>query len=109
MLITFIENTIKHAYAGNQILQISLTVKQKYIEESQYLQIDITDSGQGFSEEILEKIMHKENPGTDERVHVGILNSMQRLQLLYGNNHKIRFFNGESGGAHIQLLIPYQI
>ncbi len=109
LLITFIENTIKHAYAGNQILQISLTVKQKYIEENQYLQIDITDSGQGFSEEILEKIMHKENPGTDERVHVGILNSMQRLQLLYGNNHKIRFFNGESGGAHIQLLIPYQI
>lgn len=109
LLITFVENTIKHANAGENILQINLTVTRKNIDVKEYLQIDIVDSGQGFSEEIINKISNKENPGTDERVHVGILNSMQRLQLLYGNDHKIRFFNENSGGAHIQIIIPYQI
>lgn len=109
LLITFIENSIKHAYAGNNTLQITLSVTQKTVLSKQYLQIDIVDSGQGFSADVLEKLKLGENPGTDDRAHIGILNSMQRLQLLYGDNHKIRFFNEECGGAHIQLLIPYQI
>lgn len=108
LLITFIENTIKHASAGNNILQIKLSVTQIYHDTEPYLQIDISDSGQGFAPEILEKLALGKSPDADGHIHIGIINSMQRLHLLYGEKHKIRFFNEECGGAHIQLLIPYQ-
>lgn len=108
LLITFVENTIKHAYAGDKILQILLSVTHKQYESEHYLQIDITDTGQGFSEEVLKKLKAGENPGTNERPHIGIINSMQRLHLLYGDKYKISFFNEDCGGAHIKLLIPYQ-
>ena len=109
LLITFIENTIKHASAGDKILQIRLSITQTYQNAEQYLQIDISDSGQGFSPEVLKQLALGKAPDTDGRAHIGIINSMQRLHLMYGENHRIRFFNGECGGAHIQLLIPYQI
>lgn len=109
LLITFIENTIKHAVATDGSLQIRLSVTQIQQEQNPYLKIDITDSGQGFSKDVLEKLSRSESLDTDGRTHVGIINSMQRLHLLYGDNHKIRFFNEIHGGAHIELIIPYQV
>lgn len=108
LLITFIENTIKHNSSTGRNLQIQLSVKQILTPDETYLKIDITDSGLGFSSEILEKLSAGEKLPPSEQSHVGIANSMQRLYLLYGENHEIRFFNEESGGAHIQILIPYQ-
>lgn len=109
LLITFIENTIKHTVATDGSLQIRLSVAQIQQEHNPYLKIDITDSGQGFSKDVLEKLSRGESLDTDGRTHVGIINSMQRLHLLYGDNHKIRFFNEVHGGAHIELIIPYQV
>lgn len=109
LLITFIENTVKHTVATDGNLQIRLSVIQIQQDHNPYLKIDITDSGQGFSKKVLEKLSLGESLDTDGRAHVGIINSMQRLHLLYGDNHKIRFFNETHGGAHIELIIPYQV
>ena len=109
LLITFVENTIKHASAADGNLQIRLVVTRVQQNNELYLKIDITDSGQGFPEDVLKKISQGKSLDTDGLAHVGIINSMQRLNLLYGEHHKIRFFNEEHGGAHIQLLIPYQV
>lgn len=67
------------------------------------------DSGQGFPEEMLADLSNGNYVNMDDSSHVGIRNSIKRLRLLYGNNHRICFFNETHGGAHIQLLIPYQI
>lgn len=108
LLITFIENTIKHNTNTNGNLQISLSVTKKQQDSGLYLKIDIIDSGKGFPEEVLEAFALGKSLNTDGREHVGITNSLQRLSLLYGENHKLLFFNEQKGGAHIQLLIPYQ-
>lgn len=108
LLITFIENTLKHSNARNEQLLISLTVKRKKIGDKDYLKIDIIDSGQGFPQLVLDKLSQGESLNADAQSHVGITNSMQRLNLLYGSDQKLRFFNEPNGGAHIQLFIPYQ-
>lgn len=110
LLITFIENSIKYNPSTNQMLEISLVVTQEIASDRDYLKIDIIDSGKGFPKEVLDNLLtQKHISASDERIHVGISNSIQRLNLLYGNNHRIHFSNEPHGGAHIQLIIPYQI
>lgn len=109
LLITFIENTIKYNPSTNKMLEIQLLVTKELLEDNPYLKIDIIDSGQGFPREVLDSLLLKKRVTSEERTHVGIQNNIQRLNLLYGDNHEIRFFNEKQGGAHIQLTIPYQI
>lgn len=109
LLITFIENAIKHGIPQDGQLHITLSVQKIQMNEKTCLKTEITDSGQGFSKEILDKLAHGENLVSDEISHIGISNNMQRLNLLYGTDYQIRFFNGPDGGAHIYLVLPFQI
>lgn len=109
LLITFIENTVKYNPATNETLEIQLWVTKELSDNNLYLKIDIIDSGQGFPQDVLDNLLVKKSVSPDERTHVGIPNSIQRLTLLYGDSHEIHFFNEKQGGAHIQLTIPYQI
>lgn len=109
LLITFIENTIKHNSSTGTQLKIQLSVTKEQAADFLYLKIDIVDSGLGFSQDVLNNLSNGENlPSTEQSSHIGISNSIQRLFLLYGEKYKISFFNEKTGGAHIQLLIPYQ-
>lgn len=107
LLITFIENSIKHNNVNYEQLQISLCVKKETIHEKEQLTIDITDTGEGFSPETLDKLSNGESLTTNTTSHIGITNSMQRLSLLYNANYEIYFFNEPEGGAHVRLSIPY--
>lgn len=109
LLITFIENIVKHSIAQDGQLQIELSVSLEIIEEKKMLFIHISDSGQGFSEDVLSKLSHGESLNTETQQHVGLTNNIQRLTLLYGSDYNLRFYNGSNGGAHISLYIPYQL
>lgn len=109
LLITFVENSLKHSCTTDRALHLMLSVSRVSKESLCFLKIDIIDSGQGFPEEILEKLARNEAINSDEQMHIGITNSIARLALLYGTNQEIHFFNEPHGGAHVQLLIPYQI
>lgn len=108
LLITFIENAIKHGMTRDKPLQLSLIVVRKKTADGTYLQIDISDSGHGFPQSILDKIEQGEKIGEELSSHIGITNSIQRLSLVYGTNYEIDFFNDPNGGAHIRLVIPLQ-
>lgn len=116
LLITFVENILKHGMNADDDPELTVTlavkketVKEEPEHENEMLRIDIIDSGTGFAPEILEKLEHGETLNTTTTSHVGISNSIQRLALLYGTNYSISFCNEASGGAHICLHIPYQI
>lgn len=108
LLITFIENTLKHNTSSAEKLKIQLSIQAERKADIPFLKIDIVDSGQGFPPETLENLAHQRSPRSEQGTHIGITNSMQRLLLLYGNSYEIAFFNEETGGAHIRLSIPYQ-
>lgn len=109
LLITFVENTIKHGEATDGNLRIFLSVQKEPGAQKDYLKIDISDSGQGFSDELLQKLSDGTWMTDGDSSHVGIRNSLKRLKLLYGTDYSIEFFNETEGGAHIRLLIPCQI
>ena len=109
LLQTFIENTIKHGFSFQDLFTILLSIKKVKTEDSDYIQICIKDNGPGFSEEILSKLNQKQSLITEDGHHIGITNTIERLNLLYPNDYSIAFENNEEGGAKILLLIPYKI
>lgn len=109
LLQTFIENTIKHGFSFQDLFTILLSIKKVKTEDSDYIQICIEDNGPGFSEEILSKLNQKQSLITEDGHHIGITNTIERLNLLYPNDYTITFENNEEGGAKIHLLIPYKI
>lgn len=109
LLQTFIENTIKHGFSFQDLFKILLSIKKVKTEDSDYIQICIEDNGPGFSEEILSKLNQKQSLITEDGHHIGITNTIERLNLLYPNDYSIAFENNEEGGAKILLLIPYKI
>jgi len=109
LLQTFIENTIKHGFSFQDLFTILLSIKKVKTENSDYIQICIEDNGPGFSEEILSKLNQKQSLITEDGHHIGITNTIERLNLLYPNDYTITFQNNEEGGAKILLLIPYKI
>ena len=109
LLQTFIENTIKHGFSFQDLFTIFLSIKKVKTKNSDYIQICIEDNGPGFSEEILSKLNQKQSLITEDGHHIGITNTIERLNLLYPNDYSIAFENNEEGGAKILLLIPYKI
>ena len=109
LLQTFIENTIKHGFSFQDLFTILLSIKKVKTEDSDYIQICIEDNGPGFSEEILSKLNQKQSLITEDGHHIGITNTIERLNLLYPNDYTITFENNEEGGAKILLLITYKI
>lgn len=109
LLQTFIENTIKHGFSFQDLFTIFLSIKKVKTENSDYIQICIEDNGPGFFEEILSKLNQKQSLITEDGHHIGITNTIERLNLLYPNDYSIAFENNEEGGAKILLLIPYKI
>ena len=109
LLITFIENALKHGMSGSQTLKLSLTAVRENAADHDRLQIDICDSGQGFPQSILDKIEHGEEIREGLSSHIGITNSIKRLSLAYGTDYKVAFSNDSGGGAHVRLVIPLQI
>lgn len=109
LLQTFIENTIKHGFSFQDLFTILLSIKKVKTENSDHIQICIEDNGPGFSEEILSKLNQKQSLITEDGHHIGITNTIERLNLLYPNDYTITFENNEEGGAKILLLIPYKI
>lgn len=109
LLQTFIENTIKHGFSFQDLFTILLSIKKVKTENSDYIQICIEDNGPGFSEEILSKLNQRQSLITEDGHHIGITNTIERLNLLYPNDYSIAFENNEEGGAKILLLIPYKI
>lgn len=100
LLQTFIENSIKHNITLVSQLLINLQIKKK----NGNLFFLISDTGTGFSKEILRKIETGEDIEENGK-YIGIMNVKNRLKLLYQNKAKIRIVNKEEGST-IFIRIP---
>lgn len=99
---TFVENSIKYAKLGNQsTLVLKVSVDCLLAEEGQFLDIIIEDNGEGYSEEVLDKINNDIIKGSQ---YIGINNLKRRCILLYGEKFEYNFSNLD--GAVSELIIP---
>jgi sensor histidine kinase YesM len=107
VLHTFIENAVKYAVSREDVVQILLTVNRCLDEQEETAVIRISDTGPGFSSDVLEKLIHGQPLDQSKGTQIGIMNTLQRLEFLYHKKAKVRFSNMEDGGACVTLYIPY--
>lgn len=103
---TFVENAIKHNKTIDNQIIIKISASLEDVEGESYLHIVITDSGQGFSQEVCQ-ILNEGGKLKDSRgKHIGIYNIQQRLFLLYGEKASLVFSNNHKGGACVDICFP---
>ena len=114
LVLEFVENTIKYEVTMGEVTKI--WVKACAITGNagtRRLQLVMTDSGRGYTEEILEKFRHLDTLDSSEWFqdsHIGIENVYRRVRLLLGNECSFRFSNDpEKGGAQMIVEVPFAV
>lgn len=107
VLQTFIENSVKYAISRENEVQIRLSVKRHMLEHDiEGTQIILSDTGPGFPQDVLEKLHSGLPLDQTKGTHIGIMNTLKRLEYLYYNLATVSFSNLEDGGACVTLLLP---
>ncbi len=98
----FVENSIKHTMASDE--EIDLCIRA--VQAGDKLHIGIYDNGPGFPEELLGRMEECLADRKDSRFQIGLHNAVVRLRMLYAQEAKVLFSNGEDGGAHVDIYMP---
>lgn len=104
---TFVENCVKHGFENGNLMFIFVLVKKL---DNHTMEIMIADTGKGFSPEILVQLQdYLKSRKYNSNLGVGIQNTVNKLDILYGEKYTIFMGNNESGGARVCIRIPLQI
>jgi two-component system, sensor histidine kinase YesM len=109
MIQTLVENAIKHAVNLDELIEISIIIKQCVSSSGEeHVSIQIKDNGQGFPKEVLTKLQREESLMSEEGERIGIWNLKRRLQLLYHGQASVRFQNLLDKGAVLDICLPVE-
>ncbi len=106
---SFAENAIKHSLKiGNKISIFVITDKMTDDNGQTMMRIRLADTGEGISDEILEKIERfKQTEKHQEGLGIGIENSIERLKYLYDNKGYIKIWRDENyPGTTVEIVLP---
>ena len=103
----FVENAAKHALTLETVPLISVTVYPEDRGDEKYVNIYISDTGNGFPEETLQRLKAGEDI-SEHGKHIGIENCLKRFRYYYGDSGEIHFDNSPLGGAIVDIHIPYR-
>lgn len=99
----FTENAIKHSFVPGQMTSIVAEARK----EGERVHICVYDTGAGIPDEVLERIAEfRKNREFLLDLGVGIQNSIDRLDLLYGDQASLDISRIEPQGTRIDILIP---
>ncbi len=105
---TFAENTIKHAVTLDEAIVLKIEADIVEDNEKPCLKISISDTGVGFSAEVLEQLGSESRLINDQGEQIGVWNVYRRLRLLYAGQAKLSFHNAGQGGAVVTIVLPLQ-
>lgn len=106
VLQTFIENSVKYAVSRVSEVQIRVEAGSLTDSEGETAVIRISDTGPGFAPDVLERLQSGQSLEQADGHHIGIMNTLERLEFLYRGKADIRFSNSEGGGACVVLFLP---
>ncbi|WP_238996656.1 sensor histidine kinase [Paenibacillus pinistramenti] len=117
VLQTFIENAVKYGVSRVNEAQIVLRLRRAQPGEAAGMNLEdpaglpmniiqIADNGPGFPPDILEALQQGQPLDQSKGTHIGIMNTLQRLESLYKQKATVLFSNLESGGACVTLYLP---
>lgn len=107
MLQTLVENSIQHnVIYEQQPVEVSLFMTKEIIENEIWLYCCVSDTGKGFSDSVMDAILHDREIFRDGRRHIGLSNLKERLKLIYGNDASFHLSNmADNYGAIVEVRI----
>lgn len=100
----FIENVVKHALSVGKCVHIVLAAHY----ENGRVTFEISDDGNGMPDEFVKKINHRSWSGKDQE-HLGIRNSIRRIEYIYGKNASVTVESELGEGTTFTISIPYEL
>ena len=95
LLQPLVENAIRHGVGSRMSAGCVVICARK---QGGQLQIQITDNGKGLP-----------RGAPSMRAGLGLRNTRERLQQLYGGAHQFDVRNAEQGGAVVRIAIPFRV
>jgi signal transduction histidine kinase len=95
MLLTLVENVVKHGLPAEGAARIRIRV----VVNGEMLAISVADNGPGIDSV----------PGGTVASGVGLANIRNRLQLLFGTRASLSITNADLGGCEIMIRLPYKL
>jgi two-component system, sensor histidine kinase YesM len=108
-VLTFVENTIKHASFPDRRCEVEVEVDHEESSGGEHLKIVIRDTGPGFSNAALKSLSSASSLAAGDGRQMGIRNVARRLFILYGDRASLEFSNGERGGARVDIVLPFEL
>lgn len=107
VLQTFVENSLSHALIPEGHIEVTLYLTVENIDGRECLYITLSDTGNGFPEDILRALEEDRPIIYNGREHIGIRNAIRRLNILYGDQASVRLCNmADHYGAVVEIVIP---
>ena len=104
ILQTLVENSVKYGIMREDPLNILVSIWYTEAEKEKYLEMAVSDSGPGFSDEILQRLEHRDDIEDANGRHIGLNNLCKRLDYMFQKKAEIIFEN--CGGARVTIRIP---
>lgn len=100
----FVENAILHGFEGvrrHHVLIIEIKEKSEGV-----LSVAIQDNGKGIEAEKVEEIRRGMIPDNQDKNHLGMKNSIERLKMYYGEETEFSIESQVGKGTTVEIRIP---
>jgi two-component system sensor histidine kinase YesM len=98
-----IENSMKHGgLSHTRDVKIRIRIERK----KDHLYISVRDNGVGMDQQRLMEVRSSLGEKWRDDNHIGLVNTNQRLRLLYGEEYSIRIFSKKDAGTILFFRIP---
>jgi len=105
ILHALVENIYKHAVSLDTFTSFFIHASLQTADGEEMLELVIEDDGQGFPEDVIERVNHGGGDSSDP-AHVGLMNISHTLCLIYEREHLMELSNKKERGSAVRLTIP---
>lgn len=103
---TFVENSVRHSVDLDHSVEITILVCAEEERGKKAVHISISDTGKGFSEEVLRSLHEGGALAPEEGHRIGITNCLKRIHYFYQGREQVEFYNNPAGGAVVDIYLP---
>lgn len=103
---TFVENSVRHSVNLDRSVEITILVCAEELRGKGAVHISVSDTGEGFSEEMLRILNEGGTPAPEDGHRIGIANCLKRMRYFYQGKEKVGFYNNPAGGAVVDIYLP---
>lgn len=98
----FVENAVKHGLDPEREIEILLNIRL----EGERLYISVCDTGNGMTEETVERLNRGEIVEDSVGKHIGVWNCRRRLKLYYGEDYRLKMVSQRGEGTQVWIELP---